>query len=363
MKFSIEKTEIVQALDTAIRAVSSKSTLPILEGFLLEADGSSLYVTGNNLDIGIRYEAKADVLKPGKIVVNARLFSEVIKKMPDEEIDLTLKGNELTIEAGTINTKVATVEAKGYPDLDKARGELMLEIEQQDLKELITRTVFAVSIDENKGVFRGAYLNASDGQISMIGCDGFRFAIRHATYSGNSISAVIPGTTLNEISKTLKSGKMKIYKSGNIVTFETENFYVTGRTLDGEFINYKRLLPAEKEVTAVLNTRDLQSVLEMAMLFMPSSSDNSKNPPIKFNIAERFHVSYTSTVGQMSDVLKAEIEGNDLNIAFNPRFLLDAVRSIDEKQIRLEFSGALKPVIIKPLDSERFLHMATPVRI
>lgn len=364
MKIAIDKSALVIAIDTAIKAVSGKSPLPILEGLLLEAEGKILQVTGTDLEIGIQYETAAEVLRPGKTVVNARLLSEIIKKMPDEEIDLNVEENVMVIESKNMVNKLKTMDTKGYPTLQpsEAKGGQTITIEQQEFKDMINRTVFAVAVIDERPALKGELIEISGRKLNVVACDGYRVASRRMDVGDTTFRAIIPGKTLSDLSKVLRNGQMKIYRNRNIILFECENFFVTARTLDGEFVPYERFISGEVISTTVLETKELQSVLETSMLFMPHA-EMGLNPPIVIKITDKFETSYTSVVGETKNAIKADISGENITIAFNPKYMLEAVKCVEDKKIRLEFMGEVQPLLIRPVDGDKFMYMCLPARL
>lgn len=364
MKIAIEKNTLVSTLNKAMKAVSTKSLTPILEGVLLEAKDSVIYISGNNLDIGIQASTKCEVLKPGAIVVNARLLSDVVQKMPDEEIDITLNGSELTIEAGRSVNKIKALEANTFPALipSDAKGGQIVEIDQKDLRTLINKTVFAVSLDENRAPMTGELIKIADGIMDIVATDGFRMAVRRAKTASDDFEAIVQGKTMADIGKILESGPMKIYKNGNVVMFEADDYFVMARTVDGQFLNYKRFIEGDDaDITIQLMTAELKNAVESVIPFMPSG-DMSKNPPMKVYVdRDKIRISYMSEIGQSVNDVMAQVTGDPCICGLNPKCVIDVIRAIDEKEIILVFRGKNKPIFIKPIDGDSFMYMLLPV--
>jgi DNA polymerase-3 subunit beta len=361
MKFSIDKSTLLSALDMAHKAISSKSSLPILEGFLIEAEKDTLTITGHDLEIGIRCEIQTEIIKPGSIVVNATLFSGVIKNMPDTDIDICLNDSELLVEAGNSNAKIKTIPAKGYPSLPSAKGGQVLEIDQQVLKDLISKTVFAVSLDENRPILTGELVECKDGQITVVAIDGFRMALARDTMKNEMpFRAVIQSKALSEIAKIMRTGKIRIFANSNAIMFEGDNFILTGRVIEGEYLNYAGIVPNEFVTTAIAKTSDFKGALETIKPFMPSESD--RRTPAKFIIKDDLIIDYVSDTGEAHNKISADIAGDSFEISFNPRYFTEAFKNISDEKIKFQFSGPLGPCVIKPVEGDGFLYLVLPIR-
>lgn len=366
MKIAIDKGLLVSTLDKALKAVIPKSTMQILEGVLLEAEDGFLKITGNNMEIGIQAKCECEVIKPGKVVVNAKLFSDVVRKL-EGELDITMKDLTMIIEGENSSVKIKGLETSGYPALPilNAKDSEVVEIQQKELKDLINKTVFAVSTDPQRAPLNGEHIKISNGFMNGISSDGVRVAIRRVETDANAeFEAIIIGKILSDISKILDNdGVVKIYKNRNQMMFETDRYLITSRTLTGEYFDFSTFITNDYATRAEVKTKELRNALESVFPFVPSS-DMSKSPPLIIAVEyDKVKVKYASEIGESNSEIYAKVEGVDAKHGFNPRFILDALKAIDDEFIVLQFLGEMKPLFIVPNVGNDFFHMCAPVKI
>ena len=244
MKIVCYKDTLLKALNSVIKGVASKTTNPILEGILIQTNENQVKLTTYDMELGIEYIIDSDVKEQGSTVVNAIMFSEIIRKLPDSEIYITLNSNNLLeIECEGALYKLTTMNPDEFPELPKIEIENSIDLEQNMLKNMIRKTIFAVSTEENRPIFTGCLFEVENNKLNVVAVDGFRLALRsiYLPVKVNDFKAVIPGKTLNEINKILLDSfdHVKIGIAKNQALFEMENCKVVTRTLDGEFLNYK----------------------------------------------------------------------------------------------------------------------------
>ena len=246
MKIVCEKDKILKAINSVVKAVASKTTMPILEGILIQTNDNEIKLTTYDLEIGIEYVIESEVLEQGSTVVNAVMFSEIIRKLPDTEINISLNENNLlVIECEGSLYKLATMNPEEFPELPRIEVENSIQIEQNILKNMIRRTIFAVSTEENRPIFTGCLFEVVNNKLNVVAVDGFRLAWRtnFLNVEANDFSAVIPGKTLNEVNKIILDSFdiVKIGVSKNQALFEMDNCKIVTRILDGEFLNYSNV--------------------------------------------------------------------------------------------------------------------------
>ncbi|HBC84040.1 MAG TPA: DNA polymerase III subunit beta, partial [Clostridiales bacterium] len=289
MKIICEKDKILKALNSVTKAVASKTTMPILEGILIQTNENEVKLTTYDLEIGIEYIIECEVKEQGATVVNAIMFSEIIRKLPDTEINIELnEKNLLVIECEGSLYKLATMNPTEFPELPQINIENSIEIEQNALKDMIRKTIFAVSTEENRPIFTGCLFEISNNKLNLVAVDGFRLAWKSRFLQSkiNDFTAVIPGRTLNEINKIILDSfdTIKIGVAKNQALFEMENCKVVTRLLDGEFLNYSSVIPENWETRIRVNKDIIQNCFERISLISSSSIEKEKKYPVKVMI-------------------------------------------------------------------------------
>lgn len=365
MKFEIEKEKLLLGINATLKAVASKTTMPILECFLIEAKNNLLTITATDLDLGIEYSMDANIVEEGRVTIDAKMFSEIIRKLPESIITISINEQKLlTIECEGSLFKLVTVDSSEFPALPNINIEQSIEIKQNVLKEMIRKTIFAVGVDENRPVFTGCLIELKDNILNMVALDGFRLAMQSKVFVGNTntFKAIIPGRTLNEISKILQDDEetIKIGISRNQGLFQMPNCKAVTRILEGEFLDYKNVIPKEKELRVIVDKNTLINSLERAAVM----SKEDRQFPIKITINDKIMV--IACVVQSGDVreeLLVESVGKNIEIGFNPKYLIEAIKAVSEEQIILDFGTSISPCVIRPIDGTEFTYMVLPVRI
>ena len=276
MKIVCYKENILKAINSVVKGVASKTTMPILEGILIQTNDKEIKLTTYDLEIGIEYVMECEVEEQGSTVVNAIMFSEIIRKLPDTEIHITLNDkNLLEIECEGSLYKLATMNPEEFPELPKIEVENSIEIDQTLLKNMIRKTIFAVSNEESRPIFTGCLFEIENNKLTVVAVDGFRLALRSIFLNkqSNNFKAVIPGKTLNEVNKILLDSfePVKIGVSKNQALFEMDNCKIVTRILDGEFLNYKNVIPSNWETRIKVNKNNIQNSFERISLISSSS--------------------------------------------------------------------------------------------
>ena len=369
MKFICEREKLLKAINSVVKGASSKTTMPILEGILIQTNDNEIKLTTYDLEIGIEYVIESEVEEQGNTVVNAIMFSEIIRKLPDTQISITLNENNLlVIECEGSLYKLATMNPEEFPELPKINIESSIQLDQKTLKSMIRKTIFAVSIEENRPIFTGCLFAINDNKLNVVAVDGFRLAWTSNFLENKSsdFKAVIPGKTLNEVNKIILDSYdfIKIGVSKNQALFEMENCKIVTRLLDGEFLNYKSVIPQNWETRIRVNRRDIQECFERVSLISASSTEKEKKYPVKINIeVGKITISCTNQTGDAKEELFIETEGKDLEAGFNPKYFLDALKVIDDEEIFINFGTSISPCIIKPIENEDYTYMILPIRM
>ncbi len=369
MKIVCYKDTILKAINSVVKAVASKTTMPILEGILIQTNDNEIKLTTYDLELGIEYVIECEVKEQGSTVVNAVMFSEIIRKLPDTEISITLNNqNLLEIECEGALYKLATMKPEEFPELPKIEVENSVEIEQNVLKNMIRKTIFAVSSEESRPIFTGCLFEIENNKLTLVAVDGFRLALKSIFLNkeSNNFKAVIPGKTLNEVNKIITDSfdTVKIGVSKNQALFEMDNCKVVTRILDGEFLNYKNVIPNSWETRIKVNKNNIQDSFERISLISASSVEKEKKYPVKVQVdIGKVIISCTNQTGDAKEELFVSTEGKNLEAGFNPKYFLDSLKAIEDEEVYIEFGTSISPCLIKSTEKEDYIYMILPIRL
>ena len=371
MKIVCEKEKLLKGINSVVRGVPTRTTMPILEGILIKTNNNELRLTTYDLELGIEYNMECEVIEEGNTVVNATMFSEIIRKLPDTEINIEVNENNLlVIECEGSLYKLSTMNPDEFPELPKIVVENSIETEQTVLKNMIRKTIFAVSIEENRPIFTGCLFEVINNSLNVVAVDGFRmgWVSSPLSVSTNNFKAVIPGKTLNEVNKIILDSfdSIKIGVSTNQAIFEMENCKIVTRLLDGEFLNYASVIPSNWETRIRVNKSILQNCFERVSLISASSIEKEKKYPVKISIdVGKVIISCTNQTGDAKEEMYTETEGKALEIGVNPKYFLDALKVIEDEEIYVSFGTNISPCIIKPIDEsgKNYTYMILPIRM
>ena len=370
MKFVCYKDTIIKALNSVVKGVASKTTMPILEGILIQTNENQVKFTTYDLELGIEYIIDCEVIEQGNTVVTASMFSEIIRKLPDTDISITVDDKELLIiECEGSLYKLATMNPLEFPELPKVDEENSVLLEQNILKDMIRKTIFAVSIETHRPIFTGCLFEIKNNKINVVAVDGYRLGwkSKYLETQANDFKVVIPGKTLNEVNKILSDSfeTVKISVAKNQALFEMENCKVVTRLLEGEFLDYERVIPKTFETRIRAEKKELQECFERVSLISMSSIEKERKYPVKVSIdIGKVVISCKNQAGDAKEELFLTTEGKNLEVGFNPKYFLDALKAIDDEEIFVEFGTSLSPSIIKSVeDTGDYIYMILPIRI
>ena len=369
MKIVCYRDNILKALNSVVKGVASKTTMPILEGILIQTNDNEIKLTTYDLEIGIEYVMECEVKEQGSTVVNAIMFSEIIRKLPDTEIYITLNENNLLeIECEGALYKLTTMNPEEFPELPKIEIENSIDLEQNMLRNMIRRTIFAVSNEENRPIFTGCLFEVENNKLNVVAVDGFRLALRsiYLQTKVNDFKAVIPGKTLSEVNKILQDSfeHIKIGIAKNQALFEMENCKIVTRILDGEFLNYKSVIPSNWETRIRVNKSNLQNSFERISLISASSIEKEKKYPVRVSIdIGKLTISCTNQTGEAKEELYVSTEGKNIEAGFNPKYFLDSLKAIDDEEVFVEFGTSISPCLVKSVENNEYVYMILPIRL
>ncbi|ERI90531.1 DNA polymerase III, beta subunit [Clostridiales bacterium oral taxon 876 str. F0540] len=364
MKFICEKSKLQEAISTAQKAVTGKSTMTILEGILLIAKNNELTLIGSDIDLSVETKIQADIIEDGSIVVDSKLFGELIKKLPNSEVQInTIENNSLEILCEKSKAVLKYMNSDEFPMLPKINENMLLTIPQKLLKNMIRGTIFATAQDEIRPILTGVKFEINNGKLNLVALDGLRLALRsEAVDNDNTISAVIPGKTLSEVSKILEDSEenVNITFTPNHILFNLGNTKIISRLLEGEFINYKSIIPDEYNLKVTLKRNEFYDCIERASLMAKEGNTNLVKLDIQDDI---MIITSDSQLGKAREELNVIMQGEPLKIAFNARFVIDVLKIMDEEEIVLEFTSSVSPCIVRNKDRENCTYLVLPVRV
>ena len=366
MRFSCEKVLLQSAINTASRAVSSKSSIPALEGLLIQA-GETLTVSGYNMQTGIRTTLPAEVSEGGELVVNARLFGDIIRRMPDDIIVFSTDKNlTVRLECGDAKFEITALSAADYPELPAVEDQFSFTIGQKVLKAMIGETIFAVSTNEARPVHTGSLFELGESGLTMVAVDGFRLALRREKIDrldGGAFRFVAPGSALSEVEKICgDTDDAAIVTLGNRhLLFEVGSTQLICRRLEGEFLDYKNAIPRKNPIVLTVDTKAMITSIDRVSVVI---SDKLKSPVRCTFDYDKVSMSAKTGNGEANDVCKISGDGQGLEIGFNNRYLMDALRFAPADTVKMELNSGISPAIIVPTEGEEnFLYMVLPVRL
>ena len=366
MRFTCEKNMLVAGLNIAGRAVAQKSSLSVIEGILCKA-GHGLSLTGYNMETAITYDIEAEVSDPGECILPAKLFGDIIRRLPEGPVTVVVDdGFKVSIRAGYASFTISAESADDYPELPDVNSDKPIRIPQNKLKELISGTIFAVSENQGRPIHTGVKFEVTDNSITTIAVDGFRLARR--TYhpeegTARTLNFVVPANGLKEVEKILTDcDDMASFTLGTKhILFQIGNAILICRLLEGEFLDWRRVVPTNCPVKLVANVSDLASSVERVGLIV---SEKYKSPVRCVFSHNELLMRTNTTIGAAEDRCSIAGDGKELEIGFNVRYLADALKVVPSEEVTLELTNGLSPIVLTPVDEKfDFAYMVLPVRI
>lgn len=365
MKFSCEKTLLQSAISITARAVSPKSSIPALEGILLEA-GMNLRLTGYNLETGIRTEVPAQIDRKGSLVLSARLFGEIIRKLPDDIISFTAEGCMVNIKCGMSEFNIMGIDPEEFPEIPSVDQENAFNIMQKNLKSMISQTLFAVSDNESRPVHTGSLFEINENELTVVSVDGYRLALRREAIErkvGSNFSFVVPGSALGEVEKICTDCEelATVTQGARHIMFQIGQTMLVSRRLEGEFLNYRQSIPRTNSIKVEGETKELLTTIDRVSLII---NENNKSPLRCIFEDGILRISTRTAIGDAADRCIIYGDGKGLEIGFNNRYLMDALKAAPAQRVRLELQTGVSPCVILPVEGEeKFLYMVLPVRL
>lgn len=366
MKFVCEKSVLQESVFIVSKAINNACAVDILKGIKIEAT-DYIKMSGSDLDLSIESIFPAEIYEEGSLIVDARIFAEIIRKLPDGPVKIeTDTKNELKISCLNTKFNILYLSSEGYPEIKKIEDGDSFKIYSKDLKAIIKNTIFAISNNESRPILTGSKFEITNSNLKVVSIDGYRLAMRNQVIPETNyedLSFVVPGRALNELLKILKDDAtiVKITARENSVMFSFDTFIITSRLLEGEFMDYNKFIPKDASIYVKTNIGKFTSMVERASIII--NYDDPKIPII-LNIEDNnLNVECISKKGNFDENMDIEHHGDNLKIGIASKLLLDTLKSIDTEEAMFEFNTPQSPCVIKPVEGDGFIYMVLPIRL
>lgn len=364
MKFTVNKKDIAEAVSNIQRAVSTKTSIPALEGILLTAQDTTLELCAYDMELGITTVIPAQVSEPGKSVLSAKIFSDIVRRSPAETLTIAVdEKNMATLESGYSRFTIIGIPAAEFPELPRLSDATQITLPANLLKSMIRQTLFAVAESDAKPIHQGSLFNLEQGMLDVVSVDGYRLAVRSEPVDyPDELSFVVPGKTLGEILKLLKDtdDPVELAAGRRHILFTIDNYTVISSLLEGEFLNYKAAIPPESQTEVILKAREAIDSVERVSLLI---TDRLKSPVRCLFADNEVKLNCTTSMGRASDQIDVEMTGQSVEIGFNNRYLLEALRNTECDEVKVQLGGPLSPMKVVPKEGNSFLFLVLPVRL
>ena len=365
MKFTCTQIALVKAINIVSRAVSVRTTIPILKGILMNVKDGRLTLSASDLDLSIETSIDVQAVEEGSAVVSAKLFGDIIRKLPNSLVSVESSDNKININCIGSDFSIVSFPAEEFPVIGAVNSKDFIDVKKEDISDLIKKTVFSASIDEKKGILTGCLLNFEEDFIEMVALDGFRMAVaRKNIKTGVAKRIVVPARILSEINKILAddegSDSISLVIEDKKIEILTEDTRVVARLLEGDFIKYKEIIPSSHRIKVIVGREDILSSIERASLL----AKEGKNNLVKLSISSgSVDISSRSEEGKVNEHVGAEVTGEDLVIGFNSKYLLDVLKAVGDDEIKFELVNSVSSCLVKPVDGNEYTYLILPVRI
>ncbi len=363
MKIICPKSNLITGINIVLKAVSNKSTMPILECIIIEVTNSYIKLIGNDMELGIETIVKGDIIETGTVAINAKIFAEIVRKLPDNDITVEVDSNfKVSIKSEKSLFNITGKSGEEFPYLPIIEKNRFISLSQYSLKEVIRQTVFSIADNESNKIMTGELFEINGNLLKVVSLDGHRISIRNVelkdSYENHKV--IVPGKTLIEISKIL-SGEMadevKIFFTDRHIVFEFDDTIVLSRLIEGEYYRIEQMLSSDYETKVTINNKEFLSCIDRATLLIKES----EKKPIIVNInGDNMELKMNSSIGSMNEEINIKKDGKDILIGFNPRFLIDALRVIDDEEIDIYLINPKAPCYIKD-KNETYIYLVLPV--
>ncbi len=365
MKIMIEQSELSRALNIVLKAISTRTTIDILKSVFLSAHDDKLTLIGNDLNIGIETTINANVIEPGKIVIDGKIFNDIIRKLPNETITLSQVNDTVNIDCLNSSFNLKSNDPAKFPELPIVNPDDRILVDKFILADMIRQTIFATSHDENRPILTGVLFDIQHSNMTMVAIDLYRIALKNINInSDKNHHLVVPAKALNELLKVITSdvneSQIAIYITEKYIKFSIDKVVLIARLLEGEFVNYQQIIPNEYKLKIKCSRSELFHAIDRASLI----TTPGKNTSLLFNVEDDYLIISSQTEkGSVNEKIKIDLEGPNLKIGFNPKYWLDVLKVIEEDNIYIEMTTNISPCIIKPEENDHYTYLLLPIRI
>lgn len=362
MKIKINRRELSKHINIVQKAISSRTTMQILEGILIKAKDNSIILTATDTEISIRTKCAAVVEEEGEIVVNSRLFGDIVRKLNDEIMDITVENFTMNILCGKSVFNITCQNAEEYPDLPHIDDVLQLPIKGELFKNAVKKTSFAVSSDETRMIFTGVLMDMKEDLITFVALDGFRMALQKLVcHCDFHQQVVVPARSLNELIKIVDDEEeIMIQIARNSIVFQLKDTVFYSTLLSGEFFNYNGLLRENHDISTTVSRQEFQSAIERASLLAREDRANL----IKLEVEnDKINIKSNSEIGDVFEQIECSGNDSELKIAFNSRYLLEGIKIIESEHMELNFTDSVNPCILNEVNDSNYIYLVLPVRL
>lgn len=367
MKVLCDGATLIEAVSTVSRAVSGRSSLSVLEGIYIKAEENGIVtLIGNDLEIGIEAKIEATVSEPGEVVLNAKMISGIVKTLPEEKVSIEVNDKHLAlIKSGAAKFEIAGISPEEFPDLPIVESEYSIAIPGSMLKEMVSKTIFAVAVTDNNPTLTGCLLEISHEGLTMVALDGYRMAVRRVKMENDfeEKKMIIPEKSLNELARSLGDSEedVRIHATARHAIFYFKNYRMVTRLIEGNYFNWRAAVPKDYEIEVTCHTKRMIDSIQRASLII--LNDIVKNP-VKFLIEDgNINISCTTPAGTVDDNIPVDIKDKALEIGFYNKYLLDAFRVVDTEEVRLQLKAPTTPLVVLPTEGDDFLYLILPLRL
>lgn len=366
MKILCNCDRLNEAVSAVSRAVSGRSSLSVLEGIYIKAEANgTVTLVGNDLEIGIEAKIEATVSEPGEVVLNAKMIAGIVRALPEPRVSIEVNDKHLAlIKSGAARFEIAGISSEEFPDLPVVESEYSIRIPAGLLKEMISKTIFAVAITDNNPILTGCLLEITNQGLTMVALDGYRMAVRRAAMENDfeEKKMIIPEKSLSELARILgDEEEVQIHATARHAIFLFENYRMVTRLIEGNYINYQSVIPKDYDIEIDCSAAQLTQSIQRASLII--LNDVVKNP-VKFLIEDgNINISCTTPAGSVDDNIPVDIKDKALEIGFYNKYLLEAFRVIDTDRVKLQFKAPTTPLVILPPEGDSYLYLILPLRL
>lgn len=360
MKLSITQENLNKGLSAVSRIIGNRNTLPVIANVLLQTKDNRIQLSATNLEMGITRWIGGKVEDTGSITVPAKLFSEYIHNLPSGNVSLATEENTLHIECGGFTSKINGISAEEFPSIPTVEGDVQFTISSRVLKDGLQQVVHVASADDSRPVLSGIYFYTKDSVLYGVATDSYRLAEKRITPIDSECAVIIPARTISELLRLLGDDhEVTVKIDTNQISFQFDDTELVSRLIDGEFPDYRQLIPDEVPTTARVKTAELQDVTKAASLFARETTGSVTIHIERDTLSMR---SIASQVGENTSEISADVTGEGMEVSLNGKYITDALGAIHTDQVDIGLTGKVNPCIIQPVDDDSYLHIIMPLR-